>query len=510
MRYGLPTAAALVAALSAAPAPAQDSASTDDSLVALVQEAIELHPDTRRPSRDPAAPGVARDDLLSALRLMRDPALRPLFQALAESDNPSQRLHGVLGAAELDRAKGGVDPFLLKAATTPTEQALIFSAAARAGLADAARTGEVLAWDDLAPELEIMALAQLARLGEPLDQERLRRLSRGESLPVAAMAAILLLEARDDAAAPALDRFFADPASRDPGVMAVMLQHIGRHKLSGAAPFAVRALEAAGASPIRLMAIQTLLAVDPPRGAGEFAKAWRDAGGLADKLFLTLAALEAAPDAPRSVYELIRADDSSSLLRALGDAGLAVSAASDAPGALAAVAALGHGPSLAWAVDAVEKLPADQRTKADAAIVRAVSATDKRDGAARAALLPSAARLAEAAPQRLEALIRAAAVAGDDALTQSLLAGALRASITASPVPADIALWPSPQCRALATILTAKAAPSLTAEQQADLRRVATGAELSQLFRVQAAWLALRHAGQDRICLAKVLAPDDE
>lgn len=503
----LTTVLAGVAPRSAAGAPPAES----ERLVALLRDAVEVRPDRRRPGTDPSTTGLVQDDQLNALRLLHDPGLRPLFQSLAESAHPQLRIHGVLGCAEIDPAHH-VDTFLLRRIKSPIEQAYLFGQAARQDLVGVEQCREILAWSELAPELEVQARSRLLALGEPADVERLAALSQNGSAPIAAMAGLLLMHAgKADLAQPSIDRFFASPVAAVRGVLPTILQYVRREKLTGGAPFVERAMESTADDPRSHMECAlTLLTIAPTRGVDIWSEGFAQATDQAERIFWALAALDASDTAPPELYDPLLAPGAGELLNAMGRAGRAVASHTDAADALAALVRQNHGPSIVWAAHAVETLPAEQRPRADRALISVALESPRSNLGLRAALAPAAARLAESEPRALADLIRESAERADDALCQSLLAGALRSNSSAPPLPDSTTRWPSAPCRSLATLVRARFTLELTPEEQESLRLVALGSDLSRLFRVQAAWLALKHSGQDRVCLAKVLAPDPE
>lgn len=488
------------------PAPANEA----ERLVSLLRDSIEVKPDRRRPGTDVATTGLVHDDQLAALRLLRDPDLRPLFQSLAESEHPQLRLHGLLGCAELDPARG-LDTFQLKRVKSPIEQAFLFGQAARHDLVGVEQCREVLAWPGIGPELEVQARARLLRLGEAPGADRLKALAQNESLPIAAMSALMLLQSGDtESAAAAIERFFASPEPARVGALPTVLSFIKREGLTAGAQFVERVIDISdGYGGVRLEAVHTLLTIAPEKGAERWTAIYALATELTDQILLGLAALDGSENASGSLYDPLAAE-SNELLSAMGRAGRAVALKQGAQDALLDLVRLNHPPSIGWAVDSVKDLPAEHQPVIDRALIAGAIEAPRSATVRRLALSPAAVRLAESDPQAFAALVGESAAREDDVLCQTLLAGALRSKAPTPPLPDSAVRWPSAECRSLALLLKARFEPALGEDDLAALRLVALGSDLSRLFRVQAAWLALRHAGQDRVCLAKVLAPEPE
>lgn len=459
----------------------------------------------------PTARGGAREDLLASLRILRDPSLRPLFAALAESQNPALRANGVLGAAEIDPDKG-LDMFLLSRIKDPAEQAQLLAQALRLNLAGVSQAHEALAWKDLTPELELVALARLVKAGEAVPQDRLRELAQNDRTPVAVMASLLLLHAAGgDATGPAFDRLFDLPENARRPILGLLLQFVRRESPEGAAPFVERVLAAAGADrTLAIESVETLLALAPKRGAADWLRMYGSADGLSTKLLLGMSALVQCDTAPGEVFDAMVHDPSSPLLRAMGEAGRAVASGEGAEAALVALARLGHATSCAWIVDRALKMPDGPAVAVCEAVVRAAADGGAARPDLRIVALPAASVLAERDPAAFNAAIKRACDAGDDGMCQSLLAGALRSSAKADPLGPAPHRWPGRQCAALATMVRARFADPLTPEQLTALEEVATGNALPSVFRVQASWLALRRSGQDRVALARLLAQQEQ
>jgi hypothetical protein len=83
------------------------------------------------------------------------------------------------------------------------------------------------------------------------------------------------------------------------------------------------------------------------------------------------------------------------------------------------------------------------------------------------------------------------------------LADVGRSAIEPGPRP----VWPGSGVSAMATMLKARFADKPTREQVEQLAKVATGSgNLAEPVRMQAAWLALKGATDDRAALARMLA----
>lgn len=132
--------------------------------------------------------------ILLALRQLHDPAVRPLFQRLLTSDDPTLRIDALLALAELEEES--IDPFLLEQ-FKPRERVVALAAAIDLKLVDAELARKVLTFDTLDPVELAMITAVQIDLGVEVDQQRLRTLLAEEDPATRAIAAILLADLGD-------------------------------------------------------------------------------------------------------------------------------------------------------------------------------------------------------------------------------------------------------------------------------------------------------------------------
>lgn len=134
--------------------------------------------------------------ILLAMRQLRDPDMRPLFQRLLSSEDPALQIDGLLALAEV----GGdsIDPFLLKG-FAPQDRTLAILAAIDLDLLDARSTRAILEFENLTPVEYLNLAAHGSGLGLPADQARLRTLATGAEPSSRLVAAGLLAEAGDGA-----------------------------------------------------------------------------------------------------------------------------------------------------------------------------------------------------------------------------------------------------------------------------------------------------------------------
>jgi len=499
-----------------------------------------------------------QDALLRSLRRLRDPGLRALFARIAAADRAVLRVHGVLGLAELE-SPPRVDLLLVKRMPDPREQLIVIGEALRAGMLPTDQLEDIVRWPGLDPALVVLVMGRLQRAGVNVDPAALDAFIRADHREAAIYAALERGERASDtvggaaAAIAVLEGVLALPRT-DPDAAATIgdiLRYIREERLARSAWFAQRILaDASGARPgeppddgesdsLKFEALRTLLVVAPADPATlEAFRARFESGDAAARRGLALAVLEAtveqpllppylagppAPALPPALFDLLRAGGDPSL-RAMADAGeAAMLGATPAPPAAPdrIAALLAHEPdpaTLGWALLAAGRLDAPAASQVRLAVLNSVLGVHRHRDDLRPAAAAAAAALAESDPDALLAPL-AAALAERDILAQNIvLAGALRAAnpdaarLAAPPVPLR-PLDDSPLVESMAALLRTRRGTSISEADFRTLARTAVGEVadaqdfvMPAALRVQAAWLALRARGQQRIALARVLA----
>ncbi|MCW5765573.1 MAG: hypothetical protein KIT68_06305, partial [Phycisphaeraceae bacterium] len=119
--------------------------------------------------------GPTQNAVLRSLRSLRDPELAPLFATLASGVTPVQRLHGVLGLAELEG--GSLDLLLVRRLERTAERSVLLRAALNEGLLRPAQVEDVARWTDLEPALLLALASRIQAAGRAAPESRARELS---------------------------------------------------------------------------------------------------------------------------------------------------------------------------------------------------------------------------------------------------------------------------------------------------------------------------------------------
>jgi hypothetical protein len=398
--------------------------------------------------------------------------------------------------------------------------------AAKAGLLDDNQLIEVGAWRDLEAGPRVQIAGRALRRGRGIDAEALRPLLDDSDAEIALCAAVAVAQSAGDAAAERVMRSrwrSLVPGSPD-GVRRVAV-FVGANRLAAGAPMLgqmhAELLGKDATLADDVLVAQLLAQPDEQVTAAKVLARLEPRTPIIQRRALAARLLDAAlilGDAmPQALGEAL-AKDPEPGLAAAGHAVHCLSIGCGSSGdALVRLAQRPDGALLAWCLRAAEL-----RHWQDARAVRqAVLGTSLgQTGVTRAALEPIAADaaydLAKGEPGVLTDELALAVTAGDALACRVLLDGLLRSGKGESAeVVAAFGLdakpkgrWPDEYCSALALLVAARSQAQPGPELIDRLRTLALGApseRLTPAVRVQAAWLALRASGEDRVALARVL-----
>lgn len=126
---------------------------------------------------------------LSALRMLKDEDLRPLFLQFTQHSEWTVQVHAVLGLAELSDEQV-VDPWIVKQISPPAREHLI-AQALDDGFLKQEQMETLLEWSLLEESPKLLLIADLQLLGVEIDFDMLRELANTTDLSVAMFAALL-------------------------------------------------------------------------------------------------------------------------------------------------------------------------------------------------------------------------------------------------------------------------------------------------------------------------------
>ena len=459
----------------------------------------------------------AGHSVLLALRQLHDPAMKPLFQWLLESDDPILRTDAILALAELPGQDNGdvIDPFLLLR-FPPRERQIALSAAIELDLINSRVTEALLQSNKLSKVEQAMLLALDEAVGVDSTNELDRLLAianDSENETTRLVGAILLADAGDDANfSTALIRFAALPNDVRENTIAAVAELSTHGPLIHAVEVLRLSLEDAAISrAVRLAAVDAALACDCDAGTA----LWHDAAASAftggDRTRLGVSALDRG--LKQQDWSAIR--DEHRVNQVLADAGEAFASGNGIDEATTALIDLRHSLLLEAALNIIGHLDTTDPTLAtrlrEKIVVAAIG--DPRLHAVAGRVITdladaSTTRKDNAAALTLARLLGQIAKHNEERLAESAMIGLLNASDkTQAGLETAFRTHPNRTVRSLALIVQAKRAGTLEADDLAELALVAAGGgRVDRANRAIAAWYWLRATGSTDRAIARVLS----
>jgi hypothetical protein len=426
---------------------------------------------------------------LVALRALKDPAMRPVFEALLKSEAAPMRLDGLLGLAEL-AGDAGVDAAALRTIGDPALRTVAITECLGLQLLKPAAIRTALAWNDLPAYDRALLVAELNRFHEPWDEKLLDGANADSTAEVVGLVALLHLERGDNGPWKA---FLAKADGVPPGDRADLMRRLGdaaRHYelKASIAPL----LEATGASggADRFAAIAAAIALDPARGREALlgqVRADRGASNLTQCGLLMLAGDKAFETAD---FAAIRG--SGGIADLVADAGESVRSGAKTAAPLVSLMQSGNRPAAEWALREAAKLPADARRATLLGVIDRVDALEQPGMhdrllaamAARELMTTDVAELASRACRR-----SGRAEVPEAIVTAMCDLGTPEAAAFARMLRGKLAQ----RGESMALVTIAKTAQTLPPAELRELGRIGGGGgRVEDPIQMQAAWLFLR------------------
>jgi hypothetical protein len=458
--------------------------------------------------------------VLLALRDLRDPAMKPLLQALVQADHLSIQLGAILGLAELAAGdEGAVDPWLLTRLRSDQDRAdaiRIVLDLERMGLKE---VETLLAAEDLPSVARIVLLAEQKRLGGAPDQALLGRLAEHTDPAIAGLAACLLadLDASVGGAGGAAlkaftERFEALPPRQRDAVTEELALAARRYSIRSTvdllAPMVTRP---DASSTARDAALSLVLAMEPAKGVA----LWRTALGkdpspsarIRGAMPLLAAASTLQPEDFESLAQgLDPSQGETQLLQAMAGAGKAMAARTDQASALMALYDLGHRRSCRYAIAAAEELPDEEAAKVYLHILAASADPARRNRDLFNDCIDASARLVQRAPGQLKQVLDAAE--DDGPVQEAILMGLANSrSASAGELASSVRRIGAGRGDSVALVVLSRHQEKLSPQDLAQLGRLAGGGgRIDDTLQAQAAWLWLKHADRLDAAMPRILA----
>ncbi len=482
---------------------------------ATFNAAVDLLQQSITPSRD-----GRHHDMLRALRHLQDPALSPLFEALARDDEPLIMTHGILGLAEISPAHR-IDTERVLAIGRIDLQVELLSTAMANRLMTNEQARQLLADPRVDLAVKVMLAGFLIRDGQLTDTRFLREATEQSHLPRAAVAAIMLMQLQDPTAAERLERIESnvDPRGRDM-LRQLALRTAYRFEFHRTAPWALGLADDPDAGrQVRIAALEVALRFGAENAASLWQQRFRQARDTPTRTRLGLVALRTAPWGPNAVYEQL-ARRREPLLNHIGMVGRAMAQQQRIAQAVTDLARLEHPMANTWVLQYAGELAGQNDAVAilQGMIRLAASPPDPAaagdDPHAQAIRLDHAATasqlLMDRAPGQAIELLRSLLheYRRQEPVVRAILAGLVRGN-HARAHEVVVGLYPIGTVASddLRLLLLARGQQPLSPREMAELAVLVRGGGSDQLtLRLQAAWVWIKRTRNVEPVMQQVLA----
>lgn len=450
--------------------------------------------------------------MLRALRQMRDPQLRPLFEKLSRSPHPALRIHGLLGLAECSE-KRELDLLRFAEVDDAAVQAEVLSAAMDDNLLSDAQAAQLLQWPGLDNAVKVLAASHLVRRGKALaDKSVLVEATKSELLARQALAHLLLLQTGE---ARSLDALIDLERSSDPKrdqVREMMLQTALRFEFNRAGPWALQVASERGiSSKLSLLALRVAMHFEMRETIGIWTRLYRSDASTPQRMRLALIALYNAPQVDENITKVLLADDSESIQQ-IGKVTQAIATKTTATSHIIRLIELNLPLANSWALSYSHKEgPEEDAVRVLLSLILAANEGPARNRSQRIddAIIASQylyERTPDTAARILRPLLESEKINSE--LKQAILVGLIR---TNEPSSSDVIAGKIDFIDAtnnnIAALLQARYSKTLDDEQLQRLSLVVRGGGIHfTTLRVQAAWQYLKLTGQADKRLTEILS----
>lgn len=465
--------------------------------------------------------------MLRSLRQLSDPGLRPLYQGLATSELPPQRVHAMLGLGETSASRR-LDLAALAEVKDEREVVEVLSAAMDDELIDKAGLATLLTWDGLSLPVKQAVAVRLLGEGGTVDASAFRKSLEVElsdeldasALLQYALAAVVMAEAGDPAGPGKLAGLAKLKGTTAEAVLAQLFDGSMRRGLKSVGPIALQiAAEPERDLTLRLYAIQSALRLKTKGADQLWARLYSSETEEPRRTRLMLVALDAAADVDPSLFDRA-ANDSSELIRLVAQAGRAIAQGrGEAPAAFAPLLATGQPLVANWLPTFCRReKPAYGADLLELVIKQHAAGEERNRGRLAEAAISAVNTLCELYPEqaakRLPALLDQNAKPGQDnpdalqARRMILLgiARSHRADLKALAAAINTDQHNDLTTEALRLLIRARFGSTMTQAEWDRISDLVQGVgQIDPGLRIQFAWLYLKHKGQGANAIASAL-----
>jgi hypothetical protein len=444
--------------------------------------------------------------LLRALRQLRDTKLRPLFEHVSKSDYPSLRLHGTLALAEIAE-QPGLRAEHLAIVRKPALQWAMVRHALTVGLMETRQAKQLLELDTVPLRTRIL-LATSLPIDSEIDLPAIRAAMDDPDPITAALAAMVLAQRGDELALEPLRQLNQTRQAHRNSTRSILIGLALENQQARLGPWILEvAKDAKAPDELTIQALKAATLLGSPGAAEQWHSRFDSASTTADRLRLSMHAMEVAHRLDPAFFETLMADGMPTI-RLCGQIGLRISQKRDASDSIRQLLQQNSPLAARWALSYAKTAPLEQmRTIAQQLILAAEKAPNpplfraqRLSAAIKAAMIwaqrdPTAQRILQPMIHSVPSRSR-----------QAILMGLLNANLK-SPLPFKTPSAPTDRTtEAMATLLNAKGAQALDNNSLERLGLVSRGTgRLDAPLRLQAAWIYLTNTDERTAVIDQVL-----
>ena len=468
-----------------------DYISTDpyDASVAAISRGIQVRRDG------------SNHNILLALRQLKDDRLRPLFQSMFASDEPTLRIDALLALAELNESS--IDGFLLQQ-LEPRERLLALMAAISLERYDETLVRSILNFPQISDVEKTMVIIMGIRLEMELNRVLLDELLSSSDPATRLIAAVLLNDVTGDSSnlELELENYAKRPLSERILTSSALIDVASWHPMPGSLALLRMVANDEGLSrSLRLAAIDAALGCECEHGITLWSEATKLAKSSGDRSRLGVAAIERGLKTP----DWSGISDERQLNQRLALAGASLVDGSDLSDKVAQLMKIKHPLALQAVLASAEQTPNRDEAVEIWLMVLRDSLNDPR-------LQPVAGRILKnfdaEYPEEIEKIIEEASALESRVILGEVL---LTAILESNPPQAIryaefFADHQDRTLRSLAMLVKAQAAPQLTKEEMQELSLIASGGgRINKQTRAIAGWLWLSHNDKTEQAMMEIM-----
>jgi len=448
--------------------------------------------------------------LITALRHLRDPSLRPYFEHLAASEHPVMRMHGIMGQAEISE-NNKLDLAALKSLDNPELLKEVVGNGAQAGLIDDDMALQMMSWDNLDNGVKLVAALKLVENGRYKDTAWLKRTLASGNILDRGIAGLLLTQLGDPAGLKELQSLASSSDPNADRVRSAIMSYAMAYNFNKIAPWTLELARNEKVSrTVSLQALQVAMKFGELEAYQLWTRQFNETDSAAHRNRLALAALNVSPWVDARLFEtLLKSDDG--LQQKMGAAGRAVASKKGVVPAVVALIETQYPLASQWALQYAE-ISADDKTAEQLllALILAVEGPDRNRSRRFDHAVGATEALYETSPEAAARLLMPIMKSDEtvDPMKRAIVLGLVQVKTgTPSDALVGVTRFGDRATNDMALLLKARDGKTLSPQEREHLTSLAMGGgQIPESLRIQAVWIYLKQSGQTGAALKYAMA----